>query len=87
MLCGILEQTNNTTASAGHKHWQPPSPSTQEAALQTGVWRTAENTHATLRQHSRPHIQTCHIQDIRSGGLHFLKSMRQISEVRPRSDC
>lgn len=25
-----------TAASAGHKHWQSPSPSTQEAALRTG---------------------------------------------------
>ncbi len=73
MLCGILEQTNTPQPRQGINTGSPLALHTGSSSADGGV-EDSWNTHATLRQHSRPHIQTCHIQDIRSGGLHFLKS-------------
>ncbi len=64
MLCGILEQTNTPQPRQGIN--------TGSSSADGGVEDSWKHTcHATSTFTA---IQTCeHIQDIRSGGLHFLK--------------
>lgn len=73
MLCGILEQTNTPQPRQGINTGSPPRPPHRKQLCGRGCGGQLK-THMPRYINIHGHTDMCHIQDIRSGGLHFLKS-------------